>query len=158
MIQEKNLPGHCESVDKSVVITKTLIGQADDLAIEHEHFHGQYIVAGRKALYELLGKIYALSGHLNAAVDREDQVELLRVELANKYGIRTQEILPITTVLVRYITRADRKTAHVYARAIEIARANAIASDNFAKYVEQAGGIERIRADSAIDSDGVRAL
>jgi len=56
--------------------------------------------------------------------------------------------------LVRYITRADRKTAHVYARAIETARANQIAPAQFAGYVEKAGGVERIRADAVI-SNGI---
>lgn len=137
-----------------VIVSKTLIGQADQLAQEHEHFHDQYIVAGRKALYELLGKIYALSEQLNVAIDRDDQVDLMRKALASNYGIRTQENTSDTTVLVRYITRADRKTAHVYSRAIEAARANAIQSADFAEYVEQAGGVERIRAESAIGYSG----
>ncbi len=72
--------------------------------------------------------------------------------MASQYGIRTQENTSDTTVLVRYITRADRKTAHVYSRAIEAARANAIASSDFALYVEQAGGIERIRSNAAISA------
>lgn len=137
------------NLNEVVIINKTLIGQAEDLAKEHENFYNGYVVAGRKALYDLLGKIYALSEQLNAAVDREDQVNLLRSALASQHNIRTQENTSDTTVLVRYITRADRKTAHVYSRAIEAARANAIASSDFADYIEQAGGIERIRSNAA---------
>jgi hypothetical protein len=133
-----------------IKVVNTLIGQADALAKEHRDFFDGYIVAGRKALYDLLGKIYALSEQLNAAVDREDQINFLKVALASQCGIRTQENTSDTTVLVRYITRADRKTAHVYSRAIEAARANAIASSDFSQYVEKAGGIERIRSDAAI--------
>lgn len=140
--------------NQTLIISKTLIGQADDLAQEHEHFHDYYIVAGRKALYELLGKIYALSEQLNATVDRDEQVDLMRSTLASQYGIRTQENTSDTTVLVRYITRADRKTAHVYSRAIEAARANAIPSADFAGYVEKAGGVERIRA-NAVMANGI---
>jgi hypothetical protein len=131
-----------------LVITKTLIGQADDLAREHEEFNDRYIVSGRKALYELLGKIYALAEQLDGCLDREDQVAILRKVLSEKYGIRTQENTSDTTVLVRYITQADRKTAHVYSRAIETARLKKIDSSKFAGYVEQAGGVERIRADN----------
>lgn len=134
----------------SCIVTKTLIGQADDLAQEHENFHDHYIIAGRKALYELLGKIYALSEQLDNAADRYEQVNLMRSALASQFGIRTQENTSDITVLVRYITRADRKTAHVYSRAIEAARANAIHSADFAQYVEQAGGVERIRANAVI--------
>ncbi len=139
-------------IGSRVTITKSLIGQADDLAKEHEDFYNGYIVAGRKALYELLGKIYTLSEQLNAATDREDQVNLLRSALASQYNIRTQDNTSDTTVLVRYITRADRKTAHVYSRAIEAARANAIPSSDFVDYVEREGGVERIRSNTAESS------
>jgi hypothetical protein len=130
-------------------LDKTLIGQADDLAREHEEFNDRYVISGRKALYELLGKIYALAEQLDGCIDREDQVTILRKVLSEKYGIRTQENTSDTTVLVRYITQADRKTAHVYSRAIETARLNKVDSSKFAGYVEQAGGVERIRAGNA---------
>ena len=133
----------------SLVLTKSLISHADDLAREHEEFNDRYIISGRKALYELLGKIYALAEQLDGRIDKEDQVITLRKVLSEKYGIRTQENTSDTTVLVRYITQADRKTAHVYSRAIETARLNNVDSSKFARYVEQAGGVERIRADNA---------
>lgn len=132
----------------ALMVTKTLIGQADDLAREHEEFTDRYIVSGHKALYELLAKIYELAEKLDKCIDRDDQVRLLKGVLSQKYGIRTQENTSDTTVLVRYITQADRKTAHVYARAIEVARMNKIDSSNFSAYVQQAGGIERIRSES----------
>ena len=133
---------------RDVVITRPLIRQANDLAREHEEFNDRYIISGRKALYELLGKIYALAEQLDGCIDREDQVTILRKVLSEKYGIRTQENTSDTTVLVRYITQADRKTAHVYSRAIETARLNKVDSSKFAGYVEQAGGVERIRSDN----------
>lgn len=135
-----------------IAITKTLIGQADDLAQEHESFHEHYIVGGRTALYELLGKIYGLAEEFDASSDREDQLELMKTVLAQKHGIRTQENTADLTVLVRYITKADRKTAHVYSRAIESARQNGIPSSNFVGYVKQAGGVERIRSSAATSS------
>ena len=137
-----------------LVISKSLICQADDLAIEHENFHEHYIVGGRAALYELLSKIYGLAEQLDSYSDRDEQLGLLRTVLAEKYGIRTQENTSDTTVLVRYITKADRKTAHVYSRAIETARQNGIASNNFVGYIEQAGGVERIRSNAAAAAEG----
>ena len=47
------------------------------------------------------------------------------------------------------MTRTDRKTAHVYARAIESAKANSISVDQLPNYIEQAGGLEQIRTDGA---------
>lgn len=142
-----------------LVITKTLVTQADELAQEHEEFNEKYMVAGRKALYRLLGKIYALAEQLDHDVDKKGQINLLRKTLSEKYAIRTQENTSDTSVLVRYITQADRKTTHVYSRAIEMARINNIDSSKFVEYVEQAGGIERIRSigvnsDSTESDDG----
>lgn len=129
----------------NVVVTKSLIGQAEDLAKEHELFNQQYVVAGRVALYGLLQKIMQLSKAFDASPDKEDLIKLMRVQLLNDYGIKTQDNSSDASVLVRFVTRADRKTAHVYARAIESAKANNINADKFVEYVLQQGGIERIR-------------
>lgn len=142
-----------EAKTKSVIITKTLIGQADDLAEEHEQFNIQYIVSGRIALYDLLRRIYELAERLDVSLDKNDQVSLMRKVLAEKYQIRTQENTPELTVLVRYITRADRKTAHVYARAIEAARFNQIPPLKLPGYLEEQGGLDRVRTFS-IDGPG----
>ena len=127
-------------------VSKTLIGQADDLAQEHESFNANYIVAGRLALYELLSKIYGLTISLSMATDKEALIENMRASLATNYKIRTQANSSATNILVRYITRSDRKTAHVYARAIETAIANQIKLENFVAYIQQQGGIEQMRA------------
>jgi hypothetical protein len=137
----------------SLMVTKTLIGQAEDLAAEHEAFNTNYVIGGRKALYSLLGKIAALVEQFDAAVDKDELLEIVRTQLQEQYGIRTQQNTSDITVLVRYITRADRKTAHVYARAIETARANQIAPAHFAGYLEQVGGVERIRANGVESAD-----
>ena len=137
----------------NLVITKTLIGRAEDLAAEHEVFNTNFVIGGRKALYSLLGKIAVLVEQFDAAVDKAELIKLMRKNLQEQYGIKTQDNTPDVTVLVRYITRADRKTAHVYARAIETAIANQIAPAQFAGYLEQVGGLERVRAEGA-DSVG----
>lgn len=130
----------------NLVVTKSLIGQAEDLAKEHELLNQQYVVAGRAALYGLLQKIMELSEAFDASSDKEDLIKLMRVQLLNDYGIKTQDNSSDASVLVRFVTRADRKTTHVYARAIESAKANNIKADKFVEYVLQQGGIERIRA------------
>lgn len=137
----------------SLVVTKTLIGQAENLAAEHEAFNTNYVIGGRQALYSLLGKIAALVEQFDAAVDKDELLEIVRTQLQEQYGIKTQHNTSDITVLVRYITRADRKTAHVYSRAIETARANQIAPVQLAGYLEQAGGVERIRANGVENID-----
>jgi hypothetical protein len=130
---------------KPAVITKTLIGQADDLAEEHEQFTS-YIIAGRYALYELLAKIYVLYERLEASSDKDVLLEDMRFKLAKTYQIRTQVNTSDLGLLVRYITRADRKTTHVYSRAIETAMTNEIGFEDFVDYIQNQGGIEQMRA------------
>jgi hypothetical protein len=134
-----------EEEQSHLVITKSLVCQADDLAAEHEQFTS-YIVAGRYALYELLGKIYTLYKQLEVAPDKDLLLKGMRFKLAKTYRIRTQVNTSDLGLLVRYITRADRKTAHVYARAIETAMTNEISLDNFVAYIQNQGGIEQMRA------------
>lgn len=140
----------------SLVISKSLIGQAEDLAAQHELFTEQYVIGGRRALYDLLAKIYVLVERFDQTIDKADLIKMVRKNLQEQYGIKTQDNTSATTVLVRYITRADRKTAHVYSRAIEAAQANSVKTDDFVAYIERSGGIERIRAIGA-DVDAVDA-
>ena len=126
-------------------VPKILLDKADLLAEEHEQCTN-YIVSGRYALYELLGKIYALYKELEAAPNKAVLLEDMRFKLSKTYRIRTQVNTSDLGLLVRYITRADRKTAHVYARAIETAITNEIGLDNFVGYIQNQGGIDQIRA------------
>lgn len=71
------------------------------------------------------------------------------IHLAQKHAIKTQENSSDVSILVRYITRADRKTTHVYARAIDAAKQLKVKSAKFIEFVEAAGGIEQLRLISA---------
>lgn len=101
-------------------------------------------------LYDLLGRMYSLTLELDASVDRENIVRQIRVELATKWNIKTQDNTSDATALVRYITRADRKTAHVYARVIEVAKANQVKAPYLSGFIERQGGIEKIRAKNVL--------
>jgi len=131
----------------NLIVTKSLIGQAEELAAEHEQFNEQYVVNGRKALYALLDKIYNLALQFEASPDKANLYRLIETDLTEKHGIRIQANTSDVAMLVRYITRAERKTAHVYARAIESAMQKIIPPVTFEQYIEMAGGLEKIRID-----------
>ena len=133
----------------AVKVSKTLIAQADDLALEHERFHTNYVIAGRMALYALLGKIYELVLKVECSSDCDFFVEQMRKNLKSKHSIRTQENSSTAAIVIRYVTRADRKTAHVYARAIEAAKASQVPAVGFSDYVDEQGGVEKIRSNQA---------
>ena len=128
-----------------LVITKSLVCQADDLAEEHEQFNTNYIIGGRLALYVLLGKMFDLYKVLEASPDKKVLLGEMKHRLVHDHRIRVQANSSDAGILVRYITRAERKTAHIYARVIEQALINQIPSEYFVDYIEQCGGIEQMR-------------
>jgi len=139
-----------------LVITKSLVCQADDLAEEHEQFNASYIVGGRLALYELLGKMFDLYKALEASPDKKASIGEMKHRLVHDHGIRVQANSSDAGILVRYITRAERKTAHIYARVIEQALSNQISSDQFVEYIEQCGGIEQMRLSGVDQANGAK--
>ncbi len=126
------------------LVLGSIVAQADELAIRHQEVM-KYINIGRTGMYELLGKIFSLSEQIDADPNKKDVLENLKLELFNKYAIKTQKNSSPATVLVKYITQADRKTAHVYARAIDTAKAEGVKPENMVTYLEQKGGVEKIR-------------
>lgn len=137
----------------TLAVSKSHIDQANDLALEHENFNTHYVIGGRVALYALLQKIYELVLKLETSPDQSFLVQQMRKHLKDKHDIRTQENSSPTSIVVRYITKADRKTAHVYARAIEAAIATNVPALGFSDYVEDQGGVEKIRASNAKTSN-----
>ena len=134
-------------------ITVTPLAMAEQIAREHEEFTIKYVVGGRLALYDLLGKMLATVQEFLSAPDREQLIEKVRESL-HGLGIKTQRNTSDIALLVRYMTRTDRKTTHVYTRAIEAALENGIATDAMRDFIDGNGGIEKIRASRAVDAQG----
>ena len=131
--------------NKNLIVLNPLVSRAEDLAKEHEHIYKKYVVPGRLKLYGLLQKIMQLSEAIDASADKDQLINHMRIQLKNKHQIKTQDNSSAEAVLVRFVTRADRKSAHVYARSIETAKTNGVKSSDFVNYVKEKGGIERIR-------------
>lgn len=127
-----------------LVVNKSLISQAEELATEHDLFNDKYIITGRRKLYELLSKIMGLAEQFEASPDRDDLFFNLRYKL-KEANIKVQENTSDVALLVKYITRADRKTAHVYTRAIETAMACHYKAAELPDLISSKGGIEKLR-------------
>jgi hypothetical protein len=136
----------------NLIVTKSLMAQAIGLAEAHNTFHTQYVIGGRKALYVMLANIMRFTVEVNASVEKDVLLKSIRHELQNKYNIKTQANSSTTAILVKYITRADRKTTHVYARAIDAAIASDVKADEFVEFAETEGGLEQISA-IGVDAD-----
>lgn len=137
--------------NNQLVVNKSLISQVEELATEHDLFNDQYIITGRRKLYELLSKIMGLAEQFEASPDREDLFFNLRYKL-KEANIKVQENTSDVALLVKYITRADRKTAHVYTRAIETAMACHFKSTELPEAITSAGGLEKLRLASVDDA------
>ena len=130
-----------------------LMTRVDEIAQQHEEFYVSYVVGGRKALYKLLGSMLGVVQLVLNSVEKDQLIKDCKHVLRNS-GIKTQSNSSDVAVMVRYMTRTDRKTTHVYARAIEAALAQGIGADGFSDFAEESGGLENIRALSVTKLDG----
>ena len=129
--------------NKTLVLS--LIAEADVVAKEHETYHEQYVVSANEVLYKLLANMLQVCLDVEASGEAERVVKEMRSKLKSDYGIKTQANSRASSIVVRYIVRSSRRTAHVYGRVIEVAMANNITADQLPDFIRDRGGIEEIR-------------
>ncbi len=136
-----------KKISKELVIS--LIAEADEVAKQHEVYHEEYVCKANEKLYGLLGNMLAVCLDVEASGESERVVKEMRSKLKADYGIKTQANSRMPTIVVRYIVRSSRKTAHVYGRVIEVAMANRITPEQLPEFIREKGGIEEIRVSLA---------
>jgi len=129
--------------NKTLVLS--LIAEADLVAEEHVNYHEQYVTSANNVLYELLAQMLDVCLAVEASGEAERVVKEMRSKLKSDYGIKTQANSRASSIVVRYIVRSSRKTAHVYGRVIEVAMANNITAEQLPNFIREKGGIEEIR-------------
>lgn len=129
--------------NKTLVLS--LIAEADEVAKEHEIYHEQYVVTASEMLHKLLASIHQVCLDVEASGEAASVVKEMRTKLKSDYGIKTQANSRTSSIVVRYIVRSNRKTAHVYGRVIEVAMANGITPEQLPEFIQDRGGIEEIR-------------
>ena len=129
--------------NKTLVLS--LIAEADVVATEHEVYHEQYITRANDVLYKLLGNMLQVCLEVEASGEASRVVKEMRSKLLADYGLKTQANSRTSAIVVRYIVRSSRKTAHVYGRVIEVAMANGITPEQLPDFIREKGGIEEIR-------------
>ncbi len=129
--------------NKALVLS--LIAEADEVAKQHEVYHEEYVCKANEKLYGLLGNMLAVCLDVEASGESERVVKEMRSKLKADYGIKTQANSRMPTIVVRYIVRSSRKTAHVYGRVIEVAMTNGIKPEQLPDFIREKGGIEEIR-------------
>ena len=129
--------------NKTLVLS--LIAEADEVANAHEVFQEQYEMPANQMRNQLLSNILAICLDIELSGEAARVVKEMRSKLKSDYGIKTQANSRTSAIVVRYIVRSSRKTAHVYGRVIEVAIANNITPEQLPDFISDRGGIEEIR-------------
>jgi hypothetical protein len=131
------------------IAVNSVLLKGDAIAQKFEASEGRKVDfknSSRKVTYDLLVEVLAYVEELDKRADLTDVLDTMRGELRQKWKIKTQENTSDLGVIVKYITRAKRKNAHMYARVLEEARKHKANSGNLLIYIEQRGGINKIVA------------
>lgn len=126
-------------------ITKTIITHADLLAERHASYVSEFVTRANDELYAILADIFQLYEQVESSKQRQALIKAMREHLRENYGIKTQANTKLTALVTKYVTRASRKTAHVYSRVLEVAIANGTTSAGLVAFIKLKGGIDKLR-------------
>ncbi len=128
-----------------VDINYTIITHADLLAQRHQDYVSEFVTRANSELYAILAEILKLHEMITACAKSERVVKQMRRSLKDNFNIKTQANTKTTALVVKYVTRASRKTAHVYGKVLDIAIADGITSEGLVDYIKGKGGIDKVR-------------
>lgn len=126
-------------------VNQSILTHADLVAERHASYVSQFVTRGNEELYAILADILKLHEQLEGSKQRDKLIKAMRHHLREVYGIKTQANTKTTTLVAKYVTRASRKTAHVYSRVLEVAIANGVNHAGFVEFIKQRGGIDKVR-------------
>ena len=126
-------------------VTQAIITHADSLADRHALYVNDFVTRANSELYEILAEIHKLYEQVEGSKQRDKLVKKMRERLKSSHNIKTQANTKTTALITKYVTRASRKTAHVYSRVLEVAIANHIGSAGLVDYIVAKGGIDKMR-------------
>lgn len=128
-----------------MVIDTAIIAQADSLAERHATYVTDFVTRANTELYAILAEILKIHEQVEGSKQRDKLIKQMRERLKSSHNIKTQANTKTTALVTKYVTRASRKTAHVYSRVLEVAIANGIGSADLVEFIKQKGGIDKVR-------------
>ena len=134
-----------KTTQTKVDINHTIITHADLLAQRHQDYVSEFVTRANGELYAILAEILKLHEMLTASAKQERLVKQIRRKLKDSFNIKTQANTKTTALVVKYVTRASRKTTHVYSKVLDIAIADGITSVGLVDYIKSKGGIDKVR-------------
>ena len=126
-------------------INQVIISNADLLAERHATYVSDFVTRANTELYAILAEILKLHEQVEGSKQRDKLIKRMRQHLKSTHNIKTQANTKTTALVTKYVTRASRKTAHVYSRVLEVAIANGIGSADLVEFIKLKGGIDKVR-------------
>ncbi len=126
--------------------TRQVLIEGDQIADQEATFHKRFVLKANAELYKLLQIIMAYAEKILARKDSKNIVASMRHSLKYSHRINTQANTPELSIIVRFVTRTNRKNACVYARVIKKAIADGVKSSDLIAYIEKHKGIDKIRS------------
>ena len=134
----------------------TIFTHADLLAERHADYVNEFVTRANDELYAILAELLALYEQIELLNQKEKFIKQMRKTLREEYKIKTQANTKTSSLVVRYVTRSSRKTAHVYGRVLDVAVSEGITSATLVEYIKAKGGIDRVR--KTVDSAETKQL
>jgi hypothetical protein len=122
-----------------------IIDKANSIAERHATYVNDFVTRANTELYSILADILELHEQVEGSKQRDKLIKLMRQHLKSSHNIKTQANTKTTALVTKYVTRASRKTAHVYSRVLEVAIANSIGSSGLVAFIQSKGGIDKVR-------------
>jgi len=135
-------------------INHTIITHANLVAERHEAYVNEFVTRANSELYAILAEMLELHEKMCSSATKEKLIKQMKKHLKERYNLKIQANTKTTALVVKYVTRSSRKTAHVYSRVLDIAISNGIGSADLVEFIKSKGGIDKVRV--AVDSAEVQ--
>ena len=129
----------------SSLLLNQAIASADALALRHDDYVDQFVARAHTELYAMLADMMQCCLDVAASPLCDAVLKKMRLDLKEKHGMRVSAKTPVVAVVIKYITRTNRKTVHIYKRVIETAIEQHVCPGALPEFIASAGGIEKVR-------------
>jgi hypothetical protein len=132
-----------------------IVEKLDQLSVEREHYEANELLRSNQRLYTLLGEVLTLYYTANTSETLlRDTIKVVKARLTER-GIRVQRNSVALTLFVRYMFNSDRQRSLNYSRALQAAAQAKIQPEDFARFVDDNGGIEECKRKVAISAEAL---
>jgi len=140
-------------------VINSYLNNGHELAKKHDEYIEKYITKANEELYQLLSEIMTYAQAVINDANTEKIIKRMRNELKSTHNIKTQANSSQLSIIVRFITRTNRKNAHIYSKVLETAIASNVDSNQLGGYIAKKGGINKLqKATNSIADDRLKKL